>query len=739
MGFIAQAFGNTFWSSSTVQSGVHQNAMPSRKYRPKTRSSNDESGLGVCIPPTTESLPYSPLPNAHKKRRHASPDATFRPYGDVANDLGRSSLSSSSVASDEPLILSSAGAKAKSPTGGRQEFVSEPNRNQSAYVTGTWGSIPQPLPRLQARPPTTNSLDMFERSQLVRRSRKLGAILGETPRLVDVSEDEQGINKALGKLEARRTSQLSPMASRTASSANERPGYRRSLTLGAISVGSNLTASPPASASRRSFLLNDENASAGELISLQSSGASPRFGRSRSSARTPPVLRLSPTPARENTHPYFARRHSSDISIRRGTSLNSVDLNVGLGSGSDISASKVPDSDNNRDHSSTMPGFARSRSPVSYLDTFSLSSKISLNDSDASMGVGVPSRTIVADPSLPPTPTTPLTPVMTQAEDARRKMRKLARHLGESVPVDLVLGNAGGRRAPHDLRSEPAAPQFLRVPAAGAPVSRSTSDLAAGFNFSLAKAPLGHRKAQSVWKGANVVPPRPSRRMVRRASSAEQLRVDTPTTPQMTAEEKARHVHRAMKMLQMFGAPPPHELYTNAKAHSLDLPPSTPFSCAMDQASSDRRMSVNSFKDLAYILDHDNRNSLLALIGDSMLDTFDDSTTSPCVDTFSVNPRDQMEHDEEPFQARRARANKLAKFFGVSYRDLFDAVCADDAPTPETQSGPSTITVPQPAHVPQQHLTGSGSEVMTNNGVKWVEPKSVDEVLDRLRAMKTTR
>lgn len=139
------------------------------------------------------------------------------------------------------------------------------------------------------------------------------------------------------------------------------------------------------------------------------------------------------------------------------------------------------------------------------------------------------------------------------------------------------------------------------------------------------------------------------------------------------------------------------------------------------------------------MLFQDNRNSLLALIGDNVSDALDDPTASPCADTFSGNSRDQMEHNEEPFQARRARANKLAKFFGVSYRDLFDAVCADDAQLLEAQPGPSASNAPEPAHAPHQHLTGSRSEVMTNNGVKWVEPKSVDEVLDRLRAMKAAR
>jgi hypothetical protein len=96
----------------------------------------------------------------------------------------------------------------------------------------------------------------------------------------------------------------------------------------------------------------------------------------------------------------------------------------------------------------------------------------------------------------------------------------------------------------------------------------------------------------------------------------------------------------------------------------------------------------------------------------------------------------QSKSEEEPFQARRARANKLAKFFGVSYRDLFDAVCAEDNQLGDSQtaSGPSSHPALQYLPVPE-----NGSEVRTNDGSKWVEPKSVDEVLDRLRAMKAVR
>jgi hypothetical protein len=119
-----------------------------------------------------------------------------------------------------------------------------------------------------------------------------------------------------------------------------------------------------------------------------------------------------------------------------------------------------------------------------------------------------------------------------------------------------------------------------------------------------------------------------------------------------------------------------------------------------------------------------------------MSDTQDDPAVSPFEDTFASRPTSGLDNDEEPFQARRVRANKLAKFFGVSYRDLFNAVCVDDTlQTDEAQPGPSTGPA-EPVHA-TQHPPMSGSEVVTNNGVKWVEPKSVDEVLSRLRAMKS--
>lgn len=712
MGFIAQTFGNTFWASNDN----HQ-ASPTaraRKVRPKSKSSKD-SRSGIQVPASTDLPLLAEGTGANKKRRHASPDAGFRPQHAVSSsDPGRPSYSAS-VASDEPLIMPPSKAKGKSPS--NQPGLSyEPNPNQTAYTNAAWVRSP---PRLQARPPTTNSLDTRERSELVRRSRKLGSILGETPRLLDANEDDSG---ALDRLEGRQAVRSSSKP-RTPSSAG-RPNYRRSLTLDTISVGYS-----PSSASRHSFLLNDENAST-PRDSYRNSGPGPRFGRSRSNARRPPVLRLSATPTSENPHPYFGRRHSSDLSVRRGPSLNSMDMNV-IESGSDVSAPKAPSFDTSSLGSSTMPTFARPRSPSSFLDNVSLSSKISLSDSLVNFGVGVPGCSTTIEQSLPPSPTTPLTPLMTQAEDARRKMRKLARHLGETVPADLVLGTAGAKRAAHDHLTEEAAPQFLQVPAKGVSFAKSKSTPIAQSPFSLGKPPLGHRKAQSVWKGADQETPLPSRLMVRRASSAEQLRIETPTKPQMTADEKARNVRRAMKMLQLFGAPPPHELYTNAKSCSLDLPASSTRS-----PRTDNRASVNSFRDLAFILDHDNRNSLLALIGDTMADDTEDPAVSPFADAFETKANPQSK-EEEPFQARRARANRLAKFFGVSYRDLFDAVCAEDTThftNDKAASGPSSHPalqyLPEPAH---------GSEVMTNNGSKWVEPKSVDEVLDRLRAMKATR
>ncbi|QRV78410.1 hypothetical protein RhiJN_06425 [Ceratobasidium sp. AG-Ba] len=721
MGFITQTFGNSFWLSSTASTGqtdVQQRASPStKKYRPKHKLSKD-------ITRTIPSLPESSAAqtaNIYKKRRHDSSDAASRPPYGIAEPPSRPSISSGSVASDEPLILQT--PKGKGAASGNSP-LHHSNPNQSAYAAAAWTHIPQSPPRLQARPPTTNSLDNYERSQLVRRSRKLEAILGETPRMLDVEEDGAGIETALTRLEGRAVIPISTP---------QRPGGRRSLTLGPLSIGS----ATPVSASRHSFLLNDENSSSpGERSSPRIAGPGPRFGRSRSTARGPPVLRLSPTPTRENMHPYFSRRHSSDLSLRRG-SLNNLDMNVGVESGSDMCASKAQSLDASSIHSSTMPTFARSRSPLSFLDSGSISSRVSLSGSIGPAGVSLPCRSEAVDPSLPPSPTTPITPVLTQAEDARRKMRKLARHLGESVPVDLVLGNAGGRHAPHDLRTEAAAPQYLQIPAAAAHTNKPKNSAIAARPFSLGKPPGGHRKAQSVWKNSRTPETPMPHRLVRRASSAEQLRVDTAPPTQMTAEEKARNVHRAMKMLQLFGAPPPHELYTTTKSCSLDLAPDSA-QAVLNSPSSDRRASVNSLRDLAYILDHDNRNSLLALIGD-MSDAQSDPALSPFADSFGCESTSATDDNKEPFEARRARAIKLAKFFGVSYRDLFDAVCSDDTPQGDKTPTEANVSAAIEPPLQQQSVAQPGSEVMTNNGMKWVEPKSVDEVLDRLRAMKASR
>ncbi|KAJ1305269.1 hypothetical protein OPQ81_000297 [Rhizoctonia solani] len=719
MGFIAQTFGNTF-RTSTAHS--QQISPTGRKLRPKSKLSKDITRSAARVPPSTADSSLVDEAIAHKKRRHGSPDGGYMlPYPSITADAGRQSCSSS-VGSDEPLIVSSKG-KGKSSGGTRYE----PNQNQSPYANATWSSA-RPQPRLEARPPTTNLLDTYERSELVRRSRKLESILGETPRLLDAA-DEYDAPETLNKLEARQADRANLTQSRPASSPGGRPNYRRSLTLDNITTGS--TQSRPGSSSRHSFRLNDENSSTTPRSPYQRSGTGPRFGRTSSAARHPPVLRLSAAPTNDINYPYLGRRHSSDLSVRRGMSLNSVDMNVACESGSDISAPKRPSFDTSSLGSSTMPTFARPRSPSSLLDDTSLSSKISLSESMAGISMGVSGCSMIIDQSLPPSPTTPLTPVLTQAEDARRKMRKLARHLGESVPADLVLGISGARPARHDHLSEEGPSQFLQVPASGVGFAKSKHSTGAQVPFCLSKPPLGHRKTQSVWKGGKGEKPTPSHRMVRRASSVEQLHIDTPTESQLTEAEKARNVHRAMKMLQLFGAPPPHELYTNIKTRSLDLPLDYPTSTSQFSPAN-QRASVNSFRDLVYILDHDNRNSLLALIGDTMpnADARIDSISFAEQGTSSLQPE-----NEDSFQARRVRANKLAKFFGVSYRELFDAVCAEDAQADANATAGSSTHLALPYLPEPVHESG----VVTNDGSKWVEPKSVEEVLDRLRAMKAPR
>ncbi|EUC67653.1 hypothetical protein RSOL_519700 [Rhizoctonia solani AG-3 Rhs1AP] len=724
MGFITQTFGNTFRASNANSS--QQIPPTARKLRPKPKLSKDLSRSAARVSPSTTDPSPVERAVAHKKRRHVSPDGDYMlPHSSVAADTGRQSCSSS-VGSDEPLIVSSKG-KGKS-TGGA---AYEPNQNQSPYTNAAWPST-QPR-RLEARPPTTNLLDAYERSELVRRSRKLGSILGETPRLLDVA-DECNAVEALSKLEGRQAHRANLTQSRPASSPGGRPNCRRSLTLDNASTGTTPSPFRPGSSPRHSFRLNDENSSTTPRSPYQRSTTGPRFGRNGSTARHPPVLRLSATPTNDGSDPYLGRRHSSDLSVRRGGSLNSMDLNVVGESGSDISAPNRPSFDTNSIGSSTMPTFARPQSPSSLLDSASLCSKISLSDSMASIHVGVPGRSAIIDQSLPPSPTTPLTPILTQAEDARRKMRKLARHLGESVPADLVLGISGARPARHDYLLEEGPSQFLQVPTSGTGFTKPKYGTNAQAPFCLGKPPSGHRKTQSVWKGGKEEKSTPSRRMVRRASSAEHLCIDTPTQSRLAEAEKARNVHRAVKMLQLFGAPPPHELYANIKSRSLDLPPDSATSTSQ-LLPANHRASVNSFKDLAYILDHDNRNSLLALIGDAMPNT-DARVDSSLIANQGASNSQGLEIEEESFKARCARANRLAKFFGVSYRDLFDAVCAEDTQPIDAHVTAGLFSHPALKYLPEH---AHGSEVVTNNGSRWVEPQSVEEVLDRLRAMKAPR
>ncbi|CUA71216.1 hypothetical protein RSOLAG22IIIB_04520 [Rhizoctonia solani] len=723
MGFITQTFGNTFRASNGHSS--HQIPPAARKLRPKSKLSKDLTRSAVQVSPSNTGP--SPVDEAvtHKKRRHTGPDNGYMlSYPSAATDDERPSYSSS-VGSDEPLIIPS---KGKGKPNGSAAY--EPNQNQSPYTNASWPTT-RAEPRLEPRPPTTNLLDAYERSELVRRSRKLGSILGETPRLLDIA-DECDIAEAANKPEGQQIDRTKLVESWPASSPSERPNCRRSLTLDNISTGAAQSLSRPGSSSRHSFRLNDENSSTTPRNPYQRSGTGPRFGRTGSTARRPPVLRLSAAPTSNISHPYSGRRHSSDLSARRG-SLNSVDLNIFGGSGSDVSAPRCPSFDTSSLGSSTMPTFARPPSPSSLVDSASLSSKISLSDSMAGISVGVPGRSVVIDQPLPPSPVTPLTPVLTQAEDARRKMRKLARHLGESVPADLVLGISGARPARHDHLSEEGPSQFLHVPASGAGLTKAKHGTNAQAPFYLSKPPSGHRKTHSVWKGGKEDKSMLSRRVVRRASSAELLSIDTPTQSRLTEAEKARNVRRAMKMFQLFGAPPPHELYTNIKSRSLDLPLDSATTTSQFSPAN-QRASMNSFKDLAYILDHDNRNSLLALIGDSVPSADARVDLSPFANQGTSTS--QEPENEESFQARRIRANRLAKFFGVSYRDLFDAVCAEDTQTTDANpaAGPSSHPalkyLPEPTHE---------SGVVTNDGSKWVEPKSVEEVLDRLRAMKAPR
>ncbi|KAG8735023.1 hypothetical protein FRC10_011079, partial [Ceratobasidium sp. 414] len=221
----------------------------------------------------------------------------------------------------------------------------------------------------------------------------------------------------------------------------------------------------------------------------------------------------------------------------------------------------------------------------------------------------------------------------------RAKVAKLHRYLGSRVPAHLVLG------LDESWDYE-----------AGLPEARSEDEaVVKGGPSLLALGGVGVRKK------------------MRRSSEGDGECEEIGDLSVMSSEEKARAVRRKAKMEKMFGERPPQKLY---QPHaSGDTPTLENLSeesegggGGWEQGGGDHYKTYRaSFNSLAYFVNNADRDSLERLYN-----------------IVSAQPEGSTEEGEEgteegkpmrdQFAARRKRAAKLSKFFGVSYRDLFGAV-----------------------------------------------------------------
>ncbi|QRV97635.1 hypothetical protein RhiJN_25654 [Ceratobasidium sp. AG-Ba] len=215
----------------------------------------------------------------------------------------------------------------------------------------------------------------------------------------------------------------------------------------------------------------------------------------------------------------------------------------------------------------------------------------------------------------------------------RAKVAKLNRYLGSRVPAHLVLG------LDEQWDYEQGLPEARQEDKQGA---------AGGIVGGMGVLALGGLKKRRESEGAG----------------ADEEIGDLSV---MSNEEKARAVRRKAKMEKMFGERPPQKLYQPHADRDTSI--------ALDDLSEEDDQEAweepeggehyksyrASFNSLAYFVTSPDRDSLEGLY------TIVSSTT----------PSENGGNDEggaNQFAARRKRAAKLSKFFGVSYRDLFGAV-----------------------------------------------------------------
>ncbi|KAF9482989.1 hypothetical protein BDN70DRAFT_375015 [Pholiota conissans] len=276
-----------------------------------------------------------------------------------------------------------------------------------------------------APPPTINSLDREERSRLLRSTRKLEAVLGTAPIVVEMTPRRDASPKA-----ARREGSVyhqhhqHSRSSSFSSESSSEPDY--------VLVKSTARSSPyqlqslPPPSHRSEYEYSHDSPTRRPDVE-KTSGKKRKGG---ASSALPPIALVFDIPGGSQTrsgsaHPYPKGRSAQPLVLFRARPVPERSVAAG-----DRHAIKTKSSSNGQ-HGRVS---SKPLSPIS--STFNMNMNMNMN-------------TTIDDPlSSPALPSTPTPPHLLNDTQKRRKLAKLARTLGENIPPELVFHDTAPATAP---------------------------------------------------------------------------------------------------------------------------------------------------------------------------------------------------------------------------------------------------------------------------------------------------
>ncbi|CAG8700571.1 4381_t:CDS:2 [Funneliformis mosseae] len=254
------------------------------------------------------------------------------------------------------------------------------------------------------------------------------------------------------------------------------------------------------------------------------------------------------------------------------------------------------------------------------------------------------SHTIKGVPSVNPD-TVPFLLVNKDSKEYRRKkLQKLHQFLGEKVPVNVILGEDDC-----DFESLP--------PISASPQSRSK-------NKKRPNSLIFNKKGSKDY--SFVVPNTPSTP----STPVIPSQPDTPFT-KLSAIDRKRHLHRAVKLQKMFGETPPQNLILSQPKYTLDNSSELSPSSSIDL----HRQSIIS---LEYLMEND-KEAMYELI--DYMTYSDDGEAQDDIDNYcqrntalsapSTPYALPSQHNKPQKQTKLKGIRKLSHFFGATYGQMF--------------------------------------------------------------------